>query len=70
MDLILVTIAVLLILTIIWLIVQFKSDMRKDQQIFDDYLEQQRKVKFNRRKGKMVEKRHGFFLTNRTNKIK
>jgi hypothetical protein len=62
MDSILATIAVLLILANIWLIVQYKSDMRKDQQIFEDYLEQQRKVKFNRKKGiKWQKKNTGFF---------
>jgi hypothetical protein len=39
----------LLILSIVWFIIQHKRDLRKDQEIFDKHLENQRKLKFNRR---------------------
>jgi hypothetical protein len=51
MDWILITIVVLPILSTIWFIVQYKRDKRKNQQIFDEYLEQQRKVRFDSRRG-------------------
>lgn len=49
MDWILVSIVVLLILSIIWFIMEYKKDLRKDKEIFDEHLENQRRIKFNRR---------------------
>ncbi len=48
MDWILFGIAALLILSIIWFILEYKRDLRKDREIFDEYLEKQRKIKFSR----------------------
>lgn len=43
MDSTLFVIIALLILSIIWFIIKHKKDLRKDQQIFNEYLENQRK---------------------------
>lgn len=49
MDWALFGIITLLILSIIWFIIVLKRDLRKDQEIFDEYLENNRRLKFNRR---------------------
>ncbi len=42
-------IVTIIIFTIIWFIIKYKRDLRKDQEIFDEYLKNHRKLKFNRR---------------------
>lgn len=49
MDWILFGIVTLLILSIIWFFIEHKRDFRKNQDFFDEYLENQRKLKFNSR---------------------
>lgn len=49
MNWILFGIVALLILSIIWFVIEYKRDLRKDKEIFDEYLENQRKIKFGKR---------------------
>ena len=46
---VLAAIAILLILAVIWVVIKHKRDLRKDNKIFDEYMQKQREIKFNRR---------------------
>jgi len=63
MDLILIITAVFIVLSIVCFIVLYNRGVRKDRQIFDNYLEQQRQLKYSRRRrgAKWSKKDIGFF---------
>jgi len=44
---------VLLVSAIAWAIIEYRNEQRKDEAIFDEYLENQRKLKFTNR-GKIL----------------
>lgn len=53
-------IVTLLMLSIFWFITGYRRDLRKDQEVFDEYLENQRKMKFSKRdRGRPHSKKDG-----------
>lgn len=49
MVLMLIAIVTLLVISMIWFIIEYRKESRKDRKIFNEYLENQRRSKFNRR---------------------
>ena len=48
MEVILFGIVALLVLCTVWFFIRYQRDVREDEKIFDEYLENQRKIKYNK----------------------
>ncbi len=42
-----ILIGTLLVFSMLWLIIVYKRELGKDRKLFDEYLEKQRRIKFN-----------------------